>query len=199
MTPGRRPVTHITGIGQRLVGRQSTRRQQIEDALLVLTARYEEKHGHAPGERAVYTPTCQAVDRTRSPKRTEPLSPTELRRRGPTSAIRTFGARTVHRLAEHGNRAQVDRQARSMNRRTAYAVPAGPPAVPGRVRDDLTETPGKSVRSTAVWSGRVDEGPVVGRERGGSARVGGLHAGALRGVRRGVGAGGAGARPRHQL
>ncbi|MDQ0904522.1 conjugative relaxase-like TrwC/TraI family protein [Streptomyces canus] len=53
VTPGRRPVMEIAGIDQRLIGWQSTRRQQIEDALPVLTAKYEEKHGHAPGERAV--------------------------------------------------------------------------------------------------------------------------------------------------
>lgn len=49
VTPGRRPVMEIAGIDERLIGWQSTRRQQIEDALPVLTAKYEEKHGHAPG------------------------------------------------------------------------------------------------------------------------------------------------------
>lgn len=42
VTPGRRPVMEIAGIDQRLIGGQSTRRQQIEDALSALTATYEE-------------------------------------------------------------------------------------------------------------------------------------------------------------
>ncbi|ATZ22070.1 TrwC relaxase [Streptomyces lavendulae subsp. lavendulae] len=50
VTPDRRPVMEIVGIDQRLIGWQSTRRQQIEDALPFLTAEYEEQQGHAPGE-----------------------------------------------------------------------------------------------------------------------------------------------------
>ncbi|MCX5232964.1 MobF family relaxase [Streptomyces sp. NBC_00233] len=105
VTPGRRPVMDIAGIDQRLIGWQSTRRQQIEDALPVLTAKYEEKHGHAPGERAAYAPACQAADQTRPPKRIELLSLTELRKRWRDSAIRAFGACTVYRLAERARAA----------------------------------------------------------------------------------------------
>ncbi|MGW0497485.1 MobF family relaxase [Streptomyces sp. NPDC003007] len=105
VTPGRRPVMEIAGIDQRLIGWQSTRRQQIEDALPVLTAKYEEKHGHAPGERAAYALGCQAADQTRPPKRTELLSLTELRERWRDSAIRAFGACTVYRLAQRARAA----------------------------------------------------------------------------------------------
>ncbi|MEU6602893.1 MobF family relaxase [Streptomyces flaveolus] len=105
VTPGRRPVMEIAGIDQRLIGWQSTRRQQIEDALPVLTAKYEEKHGHAPGERASYALACQAADQTRPPKRTELLSLTELRTRWRTSAIRAYGAEVVDRLAERARAA----------------------------------------------------------------------------------------------
>ncbi|MFI1840004.1 MobF family relaxase [Streptomyces olivaceoviridis] len=105
VTPGRRPVMEIAGIDRRLIGWQSTRRQQIEDALPVLTAKYEEKHGHAPGERAAYALACQAADQTRPPKRTELRSLTELRTRWRTSAIRAFGACTVYRLAERARAA----------------------------------------------------------------------------------------------
>nr|BFD88417.1 hypothetical protein StreXyl84_78180 [Streptomyces sp. Xyl84] len=105
VTPGRRPVMEIAGIDQRLIGWQSTRRQQIEDALAVLTDQYEEKHGHAPGEKAGYALACQAADQTRPPKRTELLSLTELRTRWRTSAIRAFGACTVHRLAQRARAA----------------------------------------------------------------------------------------------
>nr|BAK19871.1 hypothetical protein [Streptomyces rochei] len=61
---------------------------------------YEEKHGHAPGKRGSYALACQAADQTRSPKRTELLSLSELRQRRRSSAIRAFGACTVYRLAE---------------------------------------------------------------------------------------------------
>ncbi|WP_420877924.1 relaxase domain-containing protein [Streptomyces agglomeratus] len=100
VTPGRRPVMEVAGINQRLIGWQSIRRQQIEDALPVLTARYEEKHGHAPGEQASYALGCQAADQTRPPKRTELLSLTKLRERWRDSAIRAYGADVIDRLAE---------------------------------------------------------------------------------------------------
>ncbi|CCK32908.1 TrwC relaxase protein involved in conjugal DNA transfer (plasmid) [Streptomyces davaonensis JCM 4913] len=105
VTPGRRPVMEIAGIDQRLIGWQSTRRQQIEDALPVLTAKYEERQGHAPGERAAYALACQAADQTRPPKRTELRSLTELRKRWRASAIRAYGADIVDRLAERARAA----------------------------------------------------------------------------------------------
>ncbi|MEU3774209.1 MobF family relaxase [Streptomyces sp. NPDC032472] len=105
VTPGRRPVMEIAGIDQRLIGWQSTRRQQIEDALPVLVAKYEERQGHAPGERAAYALACEAANQTRSPKRTELLSLTELRARWRASAVAAFGACTVYRLAERARAA----------------------------------------------------------------------------------------------
>ncbi|MES4886215.1 MobF family relaxase [Streptomyces sp. NPDC000349] len=105
VTPGRRPVMEIAGIDRRLIGWQSTRRQQIEDALPVLTAKYEERQGHAPGERAGYALACQAADQTRPPKRKEILSLTELRKQWRASAIRAYGADVVDRLAERARAA----------------------------------------------------------------------------------------------
>ncbi|MCX5374897.1 MobF family relaxase [Streptomyces sp. NBC_00091] len=99
VTPGRRPVMEIAGIDQRLIGWQSTRRQQIEDALPVLVAKYEERQGHAPGERAAYALACQAADRTRSPKRKELRSLAELRAVWRDSATRAYGADVVAGLA----------------------------------------------------------------------------------------------------
>lgn len=99
VTPGRRPVMEIAGIDQRLIDWQSTRRQQIEDALSVLTDQYKEHQGHPPGEKAGYALACQAADQTRPPKRTEMLSLTELRTRWRRSAIRAYGADVVDRLA----------------------------------------------------------------------------------------------------
>ncbi|MFE2848482.1 MobF family relaxase [Streptomyces scopuliridis] len=100
VTPGRRPVMEIAGIDQRLIGWQSTRRQQIADALPDLVADYEERQGHPPGERAAYALDCQAADQTRPPKRTVTRSLSELRDGWRRSAIRAFGACTVYRLAE---------------------------------------------------------------------------------------------------
>ncbi|MCX4530086.1 relaxase domain-containing protein [Streptomyces sp. NBC_00841] len=105
VTPGRRPVMEIAGIDQRLIGWQSTRRQQIADALPVLMANYEETQGHPPGERAAYALDQQAADRTRPPKRKEARSLSELRERWRDSAIRAFGACTVYRLAERARAA----------------------------------------------------------------------------------------------
>ncbi|WP_331720282.1 relaxase domain-containing protein (plasmid) [Streptomyces sp. NBC_00289] len=105
VTSGRRPVMEIAGIDQRLIGWQSTRRQQIEDALSVLTAKYEKKQGHPPGERAGYALACQAADQTRPPKRTELLSLTELRERWRASAIRAYGVDVIDRLAERARAA----------------------------------------------------------------------------------------------
>ncbi|MEU8717906.1 MobF family relaxase [Streptomyces sp. NPDC048663] len=100
VTPGRRPVLEIAGIDQRLIGWQSTRRQQIADALPIFIADYEEAHGHAPGERAAKALERQAADRTRPPKRKVARSLPELREGWRKSAIRAFGACTVYRLAE---------------------------------------------------------------------------------------------------
>ncbi|MEU9158125.1 MobF family relaxase [Streptomyces sp. NPDC048417] len=100
VTPGRRPVLEIAGIDQRLIGWQSTRRQQIADALPIFMADYEEAHGHAPGERAAKALDRQAADRTRPPKRKVARSLSELREGWRKSAIRAFGACTVYRLAE---------------------------------------------------------------------------------------------------
>ncbi|RAS23972.1 TrwC relaxase [Streptomyces avidinii] len=105
VTPGRRPVMEITGIDQRLIGWQSTRRQQIEEALFVLTAEYVEEHGHAPGERAAYGLACRAADRTRPPKRKEPQPLSELRERWRESALALFGADVIDRLAQRARAA----------------------------------------------------------------------------------------------
>ncbi|MGW6602400.1 MobF family relaxase [Streptomyces sp. NPDC055036] len=99
VTPGRRPVMEVAGIDQRLIGWQSTRRQQIEDAAPLLVAGYEAEHGHAPGERAAYALYGQAADRTRPPKPTAARSLTALRDGWRESAIRAYGVDVVSRLA----------------------------------------------------------------------------------------------------
>ncbi|MER7828229.1 MobF family relaxase [Streptomyces sp. NPDC096097] len=105
VTPGRRPVMEIAGIDQRLIGWQSTRRQQIEDALPVLVAAYEERQGHPPGTRAAYALACQAADQTRRPKRRELRSLAELRAAWRESAARAYGADVVAGLAERARAA----------------------------------------------------------------------------------------------
>ncbi|MFG2878873.1 MobF family relaxase [Streptomyces sp. NPDC048337] len=99
VTPGRRPVMEIAGIDRRLIGWQSTRRQQIEDALPVLTAEYEARQGHPPGEQAAYALACQAADQTRRPKRKELRSLSQLRAAWRESATQAYGADVVDRLA----------------------------------------------------------------------------------------------------
>ncbi|MEV8204244.1 MobF family relaxase [Streptomyces sp. NPDC079189] len=105
VTPGKRPVMEIVGIDQRLIGWQSTRRQQIADVMPAIVADYEDRQGHPPGERASYALDQQAADRTRPPKRKEARSLSELREQWRASAIRAFGACTVFRLAERARAA----------------------------------------------------------------------------------------------
>ncbi|MGZ2362371.1 relaxase domain-containing protein [Streptomyces sp. 372A] len=105
VTPGRRPVMEIAGIDRRLIGWQSTRRQQIEEALFVLTAKYVEEHGHEPGERVAYGLACRAADRTRPPKRKELRSLSELRQRWRESVVDAFGTDVVDRLAQRARTA----------------------------------------------------------------------------------------------
>ncbi|MFD6915998.1 relaxase domain-containing protein [Streptomyces virginiae] len=116
----------IAGIDQRLIGCQSTRRQQIADALPVLTTKYEERQGHPPGERAAYALACQAADQTRRPERTDLRSLSELRAPWRDSAARAYGADVVARLAERARAAaQSDMGAGAPGRRRR----------PGRRRD----------------------------------------------------------------
>lgn len=105
VTPGKRPVMEIAGIDQRLIGWQSTRRQQIADVLPALVAGYEQRQGHPPGERAAYALDRQAADRTRPPKRTVARPLSELRATWRKSAIRAVGACTVYRLMERARAA----------------------------------------------------------------------------------------------
>lgn len=105
VTSGRRPVMEIAGIDRRLIGWQSTRRQQIEEALFVFTAEYMEEDGHEPGERAAYGLACRAADRTCPPKRKELRSLFELRERWRESAVDAFGADVVNRLAQRARAA----------------------------------------------------------------------------------------------
>ncbi|MER7810372.1 MobF family relaxase [Streptomyces sp900116325] len=105
VTPGKRPVMEIAGIDHRLIGWQSTRRQQIADVMPALIADYEERQGHPPGERAAYALDRRAADRARPPKRKEARSLSELRERWRASATQAFGACTVYRLAERAREA----------------------------------------------------------------------------------------------
>ncbi|QPI62322.1 relaxase domain-containing protein [Streptomyces malaysiensis subsp. malaysiensis] len=105
VTPGKRPVMEIAGIDQRLIGWQSTRRQQIADALPILVAEYEEAQGHPPGEHAAYALNRQAADQTRPPKRKVARSLSELRARWRKSAIGKVGACVVYRLIERARAA----------------------------------------------------------------------------------------------
>lgn len=105
VTPGRRPVMEIAGIDQALIGWQSTRRQQIADAMPLLVADYEARHGHAPGERATYALDRQAADRTRPIKPKAARSLSQLRVAWRESAVAAFGADVVSRLAERARAA----------------------------------------------------------------------------------------------
>ncbi|MEV6841614.1 hypothetical protein AB0N17_45625 [Streptomyces sp. NPDC051133] len=87
----------IAGIDQRLIGWQSTRRQQTADTLPVLVADYETQQAPAEGSGAAVYLTGRPAARTRPPKRRMPLP---LSERWRAAAIRASGACTVCRLAE---------------------------------------------------------------------------------------------------
>ncbi|MFD3932634.1 MobF family relaxase [Streptomyces sp. NPDC058614] len=105
VTPGKRPVMEIAGIDRRLIGWQSTRRQQIADVLPAVVADYEEVQGHPPGERAAYALDRQAADDSRPPKPPVARSLSQLRATWRDSAIRAFGACVVYRLVERARAA----------------------------------------------------------------------------------------------
>ncbi|GAA3386805.1 hypothetical protein GCM10017752_00220 [Streptomyces roseoviridis] len=67
VSPGRLLVMEIAGADGRLIGWQSTRRQQFEDALSVLTDKYEERQGRPPG--------CGPATRWRARLPTRPARP----------------------------------------------------------------------------------------------------------------------------
>lgn len=75
-------------------------------------AKYEERQGHTPGERAAYALACQAADRTRSPKRKELRSLAELRAVWRDSATRAYGADVVAGLAARARAAAASIWAR---------------------------------------------------------------------------------------
>ncbi|MET8516898.1 MobF family relaxase [Streptomyces sp. NPDC005077] len=102
VTHGKRPVMEIAGIDQRLIGWQSTRRQQIADVMPAIEADYEDRQGHQPGERAGYALDQQAADRTRPPKRKEARSLSELREQWRASAIQAVAELLLReRLPDH--------------------------------------------------------------------------------------------------
>jgi hypothetical protein len=105
VTPGKRPVMELVGVDRRLIGWQSTRRQQIADVMPALVADYMEVQGHPPGERAGYALDRQAADGSRSPKPAATWSLSQLRARWRQSAITAFGACVVYRLAQRARAA----------------------------------------------------------------------------------------------
>ncbi len=61
----------------------------------MLSATYEQQQRHQPGERAAYRLACQAAKQTRSPKRAELRSSSELRAAWRDSVARAYGADIV--------------------------------------------------------------------------------------------------------
>ncbi|MCZ4100999.1 MobF family relaxase [Streptomyces sp. H39-C1] len=99
VTPGLRPVMEVAGVDQDLIGWSSTRREQIDQALVGITDRYVEKHGRLPDERARNGLGWWAAQDTRREKKTpKPLE--QLRAWWRASAILRFGKAMVDGLLE---------------------------------------------------------------------------------------------------
>lgn len=136
MTPGKRPVIKIAGIDRRLIGWQSTRRQQIADVMPALVADYEEVQGHEPGEQAAYAPDQQAAERLR-PDRTDrkagrdqeqatDVATVEQTRRFALAAAAKLRAGMRERAVAHGPRPQPAPETPTSPRTQPPALPPAP-------------------------------------------------------------------------
>ncbi|MFI8944158.1 MobF family relaxase [Streptomyces syringium] len=116
VTPGKRPVMEIAGVGTDLIEAHSSRSQSIKERTAELVADYRDRHGYDPSSKALTALMQQATLDTRPDKAAaQPLS--ELRRQWRAAAVETFGSDRVDGLL---------RDARAAAQR---ALP-GPEAVP---------------------------------------------------------------------
>ncbi|MFJ5645873.1 MobF family relaxase [Streptomyces sp. NPDC093223] len=116
VTPGKRPVMEIAGIGTDLMEAHSGRAISIKERTAELVEEYRERHGYEPSAKAMLAITQQATLDTRPDKEAaRPLS--ELRDEWRQKAVETFGAKRVVSLLEDARKA------------AAQARP-GPEAVP---------------------------------------------------------------------
>ena len=116
VTPGKRPVMEIAGIGLDLMEAHSGRAISIKERTAELVEEYRERHGYEPSSKALLAITQQATLDTRPDKEAaKPLS--ELRDEWRQQAIEAFGSARIDGLLE------TARVAAAQARPSADAVP----------------------------------------------------------------------------
>ncbi|MFJ8388547.1 MobF family relaxase [Streptomyces sp. NPDC094438] len=99
VTPGKRPVMEIAGIGTDLIEAHSGRAMSIKERTAELVEEYRERHGYEPSAKALLAITQQATLDTRPDKEAaRPLS--ELRDEWRQQAIEGFGSKRIDGLLE---------------------------------------------------------------------------------------------------
>ncbi|MFE4829982.1 MobF family relaxase [Streptomyces sp. NPDC056672] len=97
VTPGKRPVMEIAGVGYDLIEAHSSRSISIKSRTAELVDQYRKEHGREPSQKVLIALTQQATLDTRPDKKTaRPLA--ELRTDWRRSAVETFGAQRVDEL-----------------------------------------------------------------------------------------------------
>ncbi|WP_371801583.1 relaxase domain-containing protein (plasmid) [Streptomyces sp. NBC_01732] len=116
VTPGKRPVMEIAGVGTDLIEANSSRSKSIKERTVELVAEYREKHGYEPSSKTLTALMQQATLETRPDKgAARPLA--ELRTEWRDAAVEAFGADRVDRLLQNA------RAAAGKTRPSAEAVP----------------------------------------------------------------------------
>ncbi|MER6256260.1 MobF family relaxase [Streptomyces sp. NPDC001584] len=97
VTPGKRPVMEIAGVGTDLIEAHSGRSKSIKERTVELVEEYRDRHGYEPSSKALLAITQQATLDTRPDKESaKPLA--ELRTEWRQQAITTFGADRIDGL-----------------------------------------------------------------------------------------------------
>ncbi|MFE5866770.1 MobF family relaxase [Streptomyces virginiae] len=116
VTPGKRPVMEIAGVGADMIEANSTRSTGIKERTSELVTEYRERHGYEPDSKTLTALMQQATLETRPDKKAA-RSLSELRSEWRSKAIETFGIERVDGLLEAA-------------RTAAGSVRPGPEAVP---------------------------------------------------------------------
>ena len=99
VTPGKRPVMEIAGVGYDLIEAHSSRSMSIKERTAELVDQYRKEHGYEPSQKVLIALTQQATLDTRPDKKTaRPLA--DLRTEWRSSAIDRFGAERVDELLD---------------------------------------------------------------------------------------------------
>ncbi|MFD8387473.1 MobF family relaxase [Streptomyces sp. NPDC059679] len=104
VTPGKRPVMEISGVGTDMIEVHSSRSASIKERTSELVTEYRERYGYDPSSKTLMALMQQATLETRPDKKAaRPLS--ELRTEWRRAAIETFGAQRVDGLLEAARKA----------------------------------------------------------------------------------------------